>query len=346
LLLVLASALAIKHLDRTIGSIQSQVETSTNDVMNSARDVSQISEAISDSTTATNTFLIQSMTTLTHIGEKFRLTQDVAKDSAALSVETRNGSRTSSDAVREICEAMNRIDHSNKNLLDGIQGWASEVGEIRDIFGKIQSKTSLINDIVFQSKLLSFNASIEAARSGEHGKGFAVVAEEVGKLTRMTGALSLEISQLLETSTQQVDKVVGNVSTMTAKLKIDATKALEDGLNKASMGTAQIGSIVTQAQKMEINGAQILVQITEQNDSFQEITDAMKKLLELSKNSYSRATQGKEVAGTLLQSAGGMDHAVKELHEFLHGDKEFQEKLPIAAPDCVDDDILEYPKAS
>jgi len=39
-----------------------------------------------------------------------------------------------------------------------------------------------MNDIVFQTKLLSFNASVEAARAGIHGKGFAVVADEVGNL--------------------------------------------------------------------------------------------------------------------------------------------------------------------
>ncbi len=50
----------------------------------------------------------------------------------------------------------------------------------------IGDKTKVINDIVFQTKRLSFNASVEAARAGEHGKGFAVVAEEVGNLAQMS----------------------------------------------------------------------------------------------------------------------------------------------------------------
>src|SRR6056297_538175 len=63
----------------------------------------------------------------------------------------------------------------------------SSLEDIKGIVEQIKKKTAVINDIVFETQLTSFNASIEAARAGQHGKGFAVVAEEVGKLARLSG---------------------------------------------------------------------------------------------------------------------------------------------------------------
>ncbi len=80
-----------------------------------------------------------------------------------------------------------------------------------EIIHSIKEKTQIINDIVFKTQLLSFNASIEAARAGQYGRGFAVVAEEVGKLAQMSGSASKEIDQLLADSQKRVTQIVDAV---------------------------------------------------------------------------------------------------------------------------------------
>jgi len=58
-----------------------------------------------------------------------------------------------------------------------------------------------------KSKILGLNASIEAARSGEHGRGFAVVATEIQKMSQSSTESANSITNQLESIKQAIDQV-------------------------------------------------------------------------------------------------------------------------------------------
>lgn len=102
----------------------------------------------------------------------------------------------------------NRIMQRLVNSMDSIQQANAQLQNIASIISEIANKTAVINDIVFKTQLLSFNASIEAARAGPHGRGFAVVAAEVGNLAQMSGTAAKEIQALLDDSKRQVEGIL------------------------------------------------------------------------------------------------------------------------------------------
>ena len=94
-------------------------------------------------------------------------------------------------------EALNDFRNSGTNL--------RKMGEI---FHSMAEKNQVINDIVFKTQLLSFNAAIESARAGQHGKGFAVVAEEIGNLATISGTAAKEIELQLTESRKQIQNSI------------------------------------------------------------------------------------------------------------------------------------------
>jgi rhodanese-related sulfurtransferase len=71
----------------------------------------------------------------------------------------------------------------------------------------VQKKCQNINDIAFKSKLLSFNAAVEAAQAGEHGKGFSVVADEVQDMANTSRTVSDDINQAVMQSLELMLKI-------------------------------------------------------------------------------------------------------------------------------------------
>lgn len=144
-----------------------------------------------------------------------------------------------SETVRDRTQDGSRIMGDMASSMESIEGSNQQLAGLVEIIGEIRNKTKIINDIVFKTQLLSFNASIEAARAGQHGRGFAVVAEEVGNLAQMSGKASKEIESLLVNSHQQVHGMIDDVQ---KKVK-EGKEVTEEALGTFNNISQQILSI-------------------------------------------------------------------------------------------------------
>lgn len=129
--------------------------------------------------------------------------------------------------ITERTEKGGRIMEKMVSSMEAIHQANNQLNEMVKIIEQISTKTNVINDIVFKTQLLAFNASIEAARAGQHGKGFAVVAEEVGNLADLSGKAANDIYELLADSQTQVSDIVKNTASRVLEGRQVSSEAAE-----------------------------------------------------------------------------------------------------------------------
>lgn len=190
--------------------------------------VSEVSGTVSDLTSSASALSAAANTQASSIQETSASVEEIRSmverntentiESARLSGLSKQHANTGQSSVKDMIDAMNDITESNKLIEEEIENSNRRLTEIVGIIAEIENKTAVINEIVFQTKLLSFNASVEAARAGDNGKGFAVVAQEVGNLANMSGRAAKEITALLAQSTQKVNSIVQETTTRVRQL--------------------------------------------------------------------------------------------------------------------------------
>ncbi|MEN6411851.1 MAG: methyl-accepting chemotaxis protein, partial [Veillonellales bacterium] len=104
-------------------------------------------------------------------------------------------------AVEEISASSQELAATTDSVVKVSQESAQKVKDT----GKI---LDMSRGIATQTKLLSLNASIEAARAGIHGRGFAVVAQEMQKLAQSSADATENINKILQEIQTAIQKVI------------------------------------------------------------------------------------------------------------------------------------------
>ena len=138
--------------------------------------------------------------------------------------------------------------------------------EINTEVTAINDAITVIDQIAFQTNILSLNAAVEAATAGEAGKGFAVVAQEVRNLASRSADAANEIKTLVENANQKANsgkKIADNMIEGYAGLNENITKTIElisevESVSKEQQaGIEQINTAIAQLDRQTQQNAQV-----------------------------------------------------------------------------------------
>lgn len=115
--------------------------------------------------------------------------------------------------TKDFYNIINRLLETISELTNDIEKINVVAKRAQSEYGEVDKVTDSIKEITSAIDMLSLNASIEAARSGEHGKGFAVVANEVKNLSNSTKTKTEEIKKnisITATSMNEISEIAAN----------------------------------------------------------------------------------------------------------------------------------------
>ena len=248
----------------------------------------KVSRGLNDLSIIINKLLLDSLKNGTTLEENARqLSQNVSSLSTSSNEQAASIEETAA-ALEEITSTIiNTTDNISKmaeysdelkeSILSGQKLAGSTVESMNEINAQTQSiadAITVIDQIAFQTNILSLNAAVEAATAGEAGKGFAVVAQEVRNLASRSADAAKEIKDLVETAT---------VKTNLGKQSADKMIKGYDELNQIIQKTAETISDISASSK-------------EQQTGIEQINDAIATLDQGTQQNAAVATETASVA--------------------------------------------------
>ena len=176
------------------------------------------------------------------------------EETAAALEEITSSIKTNSENINEMSNIANNLTSSANHGQKLANSTVESMTQIDLQVSAINDSISVIDQIAFQTNILSLNAAVEAATAGEAGKGFAVVAQEVRNLAARSAEAAKDIKELVTNATTKANEgknianemIVGYESLNTI---ITNTKVIVDNVTTASkeqeLGIVQINDAVS-----------------------------------------------------------------------------------------------------
>jgi len=251
-----------------LNNVQTQFGEITESLIQSGHLVNVASQEIADGANVQAASLQQTASSMEEISSMTRMNNSNANEANQLMKHAELLVQKTNEAMKDLTDSMKAISDASDETVKIVKN---------------------IDEIAFQTNLLSLNASIEAANAGEHGAGFAVVAGEVRSLAMRSAEAANSTSKLIEGNVSKIrhgsDLVskaddafsqVAEIADMVAKLVYEISAASDE----QTQGIEQINKALTEMEDVTQQNASSTQNLSEQAARLNEQVQIMLTILE------------------------------------------------------------------
>lgn len=286
-------------IDRMVRNLREQIARITEGVVILSSSASEISATVAEVATSsaqTSSAMTETTVTVEELRQAAQRASERAKSVASSAQESVKTSAAGRQATDDTAQRMRHIKEQMTSMGQTVVRLSEHSRAIEEIMVSVQ-------DLADQSNLLAVNASIEAARVGEHGKGFAVVAHEIKNLADQSREATGHVRSILEETRKWVNAVV-----MAAE---EGIKAVEGGVKQSILAGESIEKLYASVEDSARAANEIQLSSDQQSVAIDQVSGGVGNI-ELAMRQNVSSTSQLESAAKRLADLGGR---LKELVE-------------------------------
>lgn len=265
-------------------SMASQLSNGSTQIAESSNEVLSISQEQATTSGQQSISVTETTATMEELSSTSRYIAENSESVVKIAAETHEISQKAFDLSQVAKEKMEEI--RRKSEQD-----STEIGELGRKMQKITEVMEIINDITEQTKLISFNAALEATGAGESGKRFSVVAAEIRRL-----------AENVAESTEEIKGTVTEIrGAMEALVKSSRENAniVREGVDTFNKVSAVLENILVAAQNTTEAAKQISLSTQQQRTASEQVVTTLKEISEGAKHFVKSSNQAATIASDL-----------------------------------------------
>jgi len=276
-----------KSLNRIMNNFKDFIETLKNSVgqlSTSGAEINSTIAEISSSISETASSISQTTATVEEVNKTNEVSLNKSKIAVKKAEESEEIAENSVKIIENIIEGFeiiqNQVSREAQNIIQ-LTAQNISIGEI----------INWVKDIANQLNLLSVNASIEAAKSGEEGKGFIIVAQEIKELAEQSKKATEKINSILNEIKDSINS--------SALANEKSQKVIAEQMQIARENTELVNQINKSVKEIRDIIKQNSLTIEEQNIGMKQVVEAMEEIKLAAKQNAEGSRQLKDSSALL-----------------------------------------------